>query len=323
MSEGNSMTVTKREDGELVAGNMTVGAVTEQVALVQNIMSAVMKKDEHYGVIPGCGDKPSLLQPGAQKIGLAFKLIPEYEVDREDLPNEHREYEITCKLYHDGNYVGSGLGCCTTMETKYRYRKGSFVCPECGEETIIKGKKEFGGGWLCYKKKGGCGKKWTDAESPFSGATAEKAEHDNPADYYNTVKKMAMKRSYVSAILNTTACSDIFTQDIEDLKANGTIGNNAPTPTPQKEPLKTPKAKNPEVITVAQAKKLGSLMTAKEMTPEEMKALVKDVAGVETASQILKTVLPAIEKAIEEWVPAELADGLPEDNGSQQDDLPY
>ena len=27
---------------------------------------------------------------------------------------------------------------------------------------MIKGKPEYGGGWVCYKKKGGCGARWTD-----------------------------------------------------------------------------------------------------------------------------------------------------------------
>jgi hypothetical protein len=43
------------------------------------------------------------------------------------------------------------------------------VCPRCGKDAIIKGKEEYGGGWLCYKAKGGCGAKFdkdpTDAIS--------------------------------------------------------------------------------------------------------------------------------------------------------------
>jgi hypothetical protein len=35
------------------------------------------------------------------------------------------------------------------------------VCPNCGEtKAVIKGKAEYGGGWLCFLKKGGCGAKW-------------------------------------------------------------------------------------------------------------------------------------------------------------------
>ena len=30
-------------------------------------MGAAMKDGEHFGKIPGCGDKPTLLKPGAEK----------------------------------------------------------------------------------------------------------------------------------------------------------------------------------------------------------------------------------------------------------------
>ena len=37
------------------------------------------------------------------------------------------------------------------------------ACPLCGNaKSVIKSKPEFGGGWLCYGKKGGCGARFTD-----------------------------------------------------------------------------------------------------------------------------------------------------------------
>jgi hypothetical protein len=48
----------------------------------------------------------------------------------------------------------------------------------------------------------------------------ERVEHDNPADYFNTVLKIAKKRAHVDAILTATAASDIFTQDAEDIREN-------------------------------------------------------------------------------------------------------
>jgi hypothetical protein len=41
--------------------------------------------------------------------------------------------------------------------------------------------------------------------------------NDKLPDQYNTVLKMSNKRALVAAVLNTTAASDIFTQDIEDM----------------------------------------------------------------------------------------------------------
>lgn len=60
------------------------------------------------------------------------------------------------------------------------------LCPKCQKPAIIKGKAEYGGGWLCFKKKGGCGAKFTDAEwaaedSPDRGASDVEAEKQGTA----------------------------------------------------------------------------------------------------------------------------------------------
>ncbi|MBU1999455.1 MAG: hypothetical protein KKE64_08200, partial [Candidatus Omnitrophica bacterium] len=163
--------------------------VIGQVNLIQEIMRGVMKEGEHYGVIPGCGDKPTLLLPGAQKLSLTFRLRPEFEIKQTDLSCGHREYQVICTLYHiaTGQLIGQGVGCCSTMEGKYRYRNASPKCPECRKETIIKGKQEYGGGWLCFAKKGGCGAKWKEGDPIIESQPVGKVEHDNPADYYNCV----------------------------------------------------------------------------------------------------------------------------------------
>jgi hypothetical protein len=51
----------------------------------------------------------------------------------------------------------------------------------------------------------------------------EKIENPNIFDTFNTCLKMAKKRAFVDAVLTTTASSDIFTQDIEDIIENGGI----------------------------------------------------------------------------------------------------
>jgi hypothetical protein len=198
---------------------MTAETITRQVALIQDVMATVMKKDEHYGVIPGTGSKPSLLKPGAEKLSTTFRLAPHYEITRGDLSDGHREYEITCTLKHipTNQIIGQGVGSCSTMESKFRYRKAEQTCPKCGKPTIIKGKKEYGGGWLCFAKKGGCGVKFKDGDPAIENQNMGRVEHSDPADYYNTVLKMAKKRAHVDAVLTATAASDIFTQDLEDL----------------------------------------------------------------------------------------------------------
>jgi hypothetical protein len=35
-------------------------------------------------------------------------------------------------------------------------------CASCGQKALIKGKEQYGGGWVCFKKKGGCGQKFNE-----------------------------------------------------------------------------------------------------------------------------------------------------------------
>lgn len=199
---------------------LTAQSVIAQVRLIQEVMRDAMKSGEHYGVIPGCGDKPALLKPGAEKLALTFRLAPRYAVERIDHPAGHREYDVTCALYAitTGRFLGEGVGTASTLESKYRYRRAERKCPKCGKETIIKGKADYGGGWLCWQKRGGCGAKWRDGDKEIEGQVVERVEHPDPADHYNTVKKMAKKRAFVDACLTATAASDIFTQDLEDMQ---------------------------------------------------------------------------------------------------------
>lgn len=199
-------------------GALTAGDVRSQVNLIQSVMQEVMRKDEHYGVIPGTGSKPSLLKAGAEKLCLVFRLAPDYEID-EKREGPHVTITSKCMLTHipTGQRFGAGMGSCSTRESKYAFRNAAIKCPNCQQAAVIKGKEEYGGGWVCFKKKGGCGSKFPDGEKLIEGQPSGRVPNEDLADQYNTVLKMANKRSLVAAVLNTTAASDIFTQDIEDL----------------------------------------------------------------------------------------------------------
>jgi hypothetical protein len=206
--------------------------VLARKSMLQKVMERVMIKDEHYGVIPGCGtkQKPSLFKPGAEAIASTFQLCPRYQINKTDLPGEHREYEIICELYNPaGGFIGSGVGAATTKEGKYRFRVGG------GEITSVPVPKAY---WDRRKEDPkGAAKLLRDAAQAagiegenfgaqknddglwmISSKSADsRVEHDNPADYYNTVLKMGKKRAFVDAVLTATGASDIFTQDIEDM----------------------------------------------------------------------------------------------------------
>lgn len=204
-----------------VTGEMSVRAIVARKAKMQEVMQSVMREgpNGHYGLIPGCGDKPALFKSGAEVLSMVFGLAPRFIVTLSDLSSGHREYRVSCAMTHiaSGAFCGEGVGSCSTMESKYRWRGGERKCPKCGKAAIIKGKEEYGGGWLCFAKKGGCGAKWSAGAKEIEAQSVGRTENPDIADTYNTVLKMAKKRALVDATLTVTGASDLFTQDIEEL----------------------------------------------------------------------------------------------------------
>lgn len=197
---------------------LTGSDVRRQVNLIQEVMRDVMKEGTHFGTVPGCGDKPTLLQPGAHKLLMTFRLVADPEMTIVPMERGHREVRCKVKIYNQaGTLLGAGVGTCSTMEGKYRYRTGPVEFTDkpvpktywdLRNSDPVKAKALLGEGMVPKKNEAGL---WVCARQ------GEKVEHDNPADYYNTVEKMSYKRGLVSAVLTVTAASDIFTQDIEDM----------------------------------------------------------------------------------------------------------
>lgn len=202
---------------------LSVESITQQIQVIQQVMKGAMIEGTHYGIVPGCGDKPSLLKPGAEKLCLTFRLAPSYTVNERDLGNGHREYEIRCNLTHipSQQSFGEGVGICSTMESKFRYRNVADY--EVTDEPIPKDakerKKEYRAQGFGMKKVDGT---WVWVKYKDS----QRTENPDIADTYNTVLKMAKKRAHVDAVLTATAASDIFAQDLEDLPGAAPMREN-------------------------------------------------------------------------------------------------
>lgn len=55
------------------------------------------------------------------------------------------------------------------------------ACPKCGtNKSVIVGKAEYGGGFLCFAKKGGCGEKWQAGERLREEMHNEVDPHEQP-----------------------------------------------------------------------------------------------------------------------------------------------
>ena len=176
---------------------LSAGAIQQQVNVIQHVMKQVMKKDVHYGVIPGCKE-PSLYKPGAEKIMATFRLSADPEIT--DLSDDDQvRYQVKVRLISpSGHFVGAGIGECSSNEEKYKWRFA--VCREEFDDTPPERRREK---W----KKGWQGKPSTKIQQVRT----------EPADLANTILKMAKKRALVDGVLTATAASDCFTQDIEDL----------------------------------------------------------------------------------------------------------
>lgn len=89
---------------------------------------------------------------------------------------------ITAEEDDDGNAAtGNEIGSSKNKEPMP-------TCPKCNESKgVIKGKEEYGGGWVCFAKKGGCGHKWHDAPATEPTKTNGK-KADTPGDPFEAAK---------------------------------------------------------------------------------------------------------------------------------------
>lgn len=209
---------TKHEIVVRPSASLTIDQLRDRVGLVHSAMRSVMKEGVHYGTVPGCGDKPMLKKPGAEVLCLLFQLASSYQIEEREGPGGHREFRVTCTLVHapSGTFCGQGIGICSTMESRYRWRKSERCCPTCGGAFIIKGREEYGGGWLCFAKKGGCGAKFRDGDRAIEAQETGRVENPDLADCLNTVIKMAKKRALHDAVLTATGASELLSTDMDD-----------------------------------------------------------------------------------------------------------
>ena len=203
----------------------SAGELVARMDVIKQAMEQAMRADVDYGVIPGTGSKPTLLKPGAEKLGVLFQLDlqPENEKIWHDDGHLTVISRVTAFYAPSGARLGGGEGICTTREKKYAKRRADRLCPQCGQATVLESRdrntKQPDGSLFCWKKKGGCGANFAAGSDQAKALLAVKpGDVDNPdiADTYNTVLKMAEKRGRVDAVLAVTGASALFTQDVED-----------------------------------------------------------------------------------------------------------
>lgn len=257
--------------------SLTAADIRAQVNLLQDVMQEVMRKDTHFGVIPGTG-KPTLYKAGAEKIMSTFRLAADPEVT--DLSHDgeiHYRVKVSV-LSSSGAFLGAGIGECSSGEDKYSWR--AAVCKDEFDETPENRRR------IKYSK--------------YRGNVEKKNQvRTNPADVSNTILKMAKKRALIDGVLTVTAASDLFTQDIEDLPAEvvaelagDRASAAAPAPREPVGPYPTDKfqtnlAKWGEVIASGRktADEMIAMIQTKGTLTDGQKAALRDFAPVPAAAQ--------------------------------------
>lgn len=205
---------------------------SEERAILGEYVKKHMVEGSDYGKIPGT-DKPTLLKPGAEKLLDLFRCTPEFMLMEkvEDFERGFFHYVFRARVIfrQTNTVVAEGYGSANAKEGRYRWRNADLMCPNCNKPTIIKGKQEYGGGWVCFKKKGGCNSKFDDDATEIVGQPRGKVENDDICTLANTILKMAKKRALVDAAIALARCSDLFTQDVEDFADPG-HGEEKPAP---------------------------------------------------------------------------------------------
>lgn len=159
----------------------------------------VMKSGKDYGVIPGTGDKPTLLKPGAEKLCSLFGLYPIFEPVTiiTDFDKGLFYFQYRCTLHRGGQPIASGLGSCNSREKKYRYRNLTEKQASAEDKARAIRVEEKNGKYGSYK--------------------VYVVENIEPFDLVNTLDKMAQKRALIAATLIAANASEFFTQDVEDM----------------------------------------------------------------------------------------------------------
>ncbi len=235
--------------------SLTIPDMAQRMMSLADVSRGVLKLGVDYGTIPGAGDKPTLLQPGAQKLAIFYGLTHEFVIDAqtEDWSGaDHNgepffRYRVRCILYNEaGAYVGDSYGDVNSWETRYRYRwvARENVPPELDPDRLVKRastaeefdfaieKAETSGQ---YGKPAAYWQAWRQAiqdgkATPFMKTTRKgsqtRAYRMSSEEYripnldapnlVNTLIKISQKRAFVGAVMIATGASEFFTQDLED-----------------------------------------------------------------------------------------------------------
>lgn len=295
-----ALAIPERTSLEYVDPVMDLETAVRRLKVFQDFVRTYLKEGEDYGTIPGT-QKPTLFKSGADKLceiyALEDKYIVRQRIERWELDPPLFDYEVVCTLYRKGTNMSvcEGIGSCNSYESKYRWREQQRICPQCNKDTIIKSKKEWGGGWKCWVKKGGCNAKFAEDDQRIVNQTVGRIPNPDIADTKNTILKMSKKRAKIDATIAATRSAGIFTQDIEETQpaqpAEEETQNGTMTYAERAEELKELDKKNdgPQGrISSPQAVAFDNTAREHGRSPEQIKQFLDQLGGYKQSTEIQK-----------------------------------
>jgi hypothetical protein len=171
--EGQKTRALQTSQGLVRLSDVDILMTKETIEQAEKLVASVLEPEIDFGLHPGT-NSIAVKDSGAAKIYNGFNTFPEHVILHITEKDDLISYLVQAKLVHriSGAVVGSGVGACSTMESKYAYR-------------WVRNPEEYG----------------FDRKSLRYDKERKKWRITNPEieDLGNTILKMASKRSELDA----------------------------------------------------------------------------------------------------------------------------
>jgi hypothetical protein len=191
----------------------------ERFNRLKELQRQVLEPDVDYATLPGAR-KPSLHKPGAEKLlqfhGLSHRFVRVTAEERWDSTPPFFRYDYGCLVFKatplpSGEVYEHPIayreGTCNSLEAQYRWRwvpRREVPTDLDPEQLVSRKKRSRYGEYLVYR-----------------------IPNDDVASLANTIMQQAQKRAMVQATLAATAASGLFTDELEELDAEGHLEPDA------------------------------------------------------------------------------------------------
>jgi len=103
--------------------DLAIETIADNIKQAEKLVFTVLEKDVDYGIHPGT-DSYALRDPGASKIINAFNCYADHKILYSQETEDLITFQIQANLIsrQTGRVVGTGIGSCSTMESKYSHR---------------------------------------------------------------------------------------------------------------------------------------------------------------------------------------------------------